>query len=136
MLNARIGKEVVVRVRNEIGVVAQLARLIADKGINILAVNGWVEGQDAVIRLVTSDNLRVVDALREKHYNPREKEVVLLVAAHKPGKLRHITEMLAKEGIDLLHLYASAQEEEDNCLIVFECANNDRAVVLLATENP
>lgn len=134
MLNARIGKEIVVRVRNEIGVVAQLTKLIADKGINVLAMNGWVEGQDAVIRLVTSDNLRVMDALREKHYNPHEKNVVFLEAAHKPGKLRHITEILAKEGIDLLHLYASATEDMDKCLVVFECANNDRAVVLLAAE--
>jgi len=133
MLNARIGKEVVVRVRNEIGVVAQLTRLIADKGINIVAVNGWVEGPDAVIRLVTGDNLRVMDALREKHYNPHEKDVVLLEAGHKPGKLRHITETLAKEGIDLLHLYASATEDTGKCLVVFECTNNDRAVVLLAT---
>jgi len=134
MLNARIGKEVVVRVRNDIGVVAQMTKLIADKGINILAVNGWVEGPDAVVRLVTNDNLRVMDALRHQHYNPHEKDVVLLEAGHKPGKLRHITEMLAKEGIDLRHLYASATENDDKCLIVFECADNDRAVVLLATD--
>ena len=132
MVNARIGKEVVVRVRNEIGVVAQVTKLIADKGINILAANGWVEGEDAVMRFVTSDNLRVVDALRERHYNPREKHVVLLEAGHKPGMLRHITETLAREGIDLHHLYASASADQDKCLIVFECGDNDRAIVLLA----
>jgi hypothetical protein len=132
MLNAKIGKEVVVRVRNEIGVVFQLTRLIADKGINILAANGWVEGADAVIRFVTDDNLRVMDALRERHYNPREQEVVLVKTGHKPGMLRHITEKLANAGLDLHHLYASATEDQDKCLIVFGCANNDRAVVLLA----
>ena len=132
MLNARMGKEVVVRVRNEIGVVAQITRLIADKGINILAANGWVEDQEAVIRFVTGDTLRVMDALRERHYNPREKHVVLLDAGHKPGMLRHVTEILAREGIDLHHLYASALPEQDKCLIVFECADNDRAIVLLA----
>jgi hypothetical protein len=132
MLNARIGKEVVVRVHNEIGVVAQMTRLIADKGINILAVNGWVEGQDAVVRFVTSDNLRVMDALRERKYNPNEKDVVLTEAGHKAGMLRHITDTLAREGIDLHHVYASASPQQDKCLIVFACANNDRAVVLLA----
>jgi hypothetical protein len=120
MFKARIGKEVIVRVRNEIGVVAQLTRLIADKGA------------DAVVRFVTSDNLRVMDALRERHYNPREKDVVLLVAAHKPGMLRHITDTLARENIDLRHLYASSADEQDKCLMVFDCGDNDRAVVLLA----
>jgi hypothetical protein len=132
MLKARIGKEVVVRVRNEIGVVAQMTRLIADKGINILAANGWVEGEDAVVRFVTDDNLRVTDALRERNYNPREKSVVLTEAGHKPGMLRHITDTLARENIDLLHLYASAVDAQDKCLIVFDCSDNDRAVVLLA----
>jgi hypothetical protein len=132
MFNARIGKEVVVRVRNEIGVVAQLTRLIADKGINLLAVNGWVEGQDAVVRLVTDDNLRVMDALRERSYNPHEKEVVLTELGHKAGMLRHVTDTLARERIDLHHLYASASPSQDKCLLIFACGDNDRAVVLLA----
>jgi hypothetical protein len=130
-MKAKMGKEVIVRVHNEIGVLAQLARLIADKGINILAVSAWVEGADAVIRLITTDNLRVVDALREKRYNPRENGVVLLEVGHKPGVLRHITEKLAEKGIDLHHLYATAPDSQDNILVAFGSANNDQAIVLL-----
>jgi hypothetical protein len=131
MLKAKPGKEVVVKVRNEIGLLAQLARLIADKGINILAATAWVNGSDATIHLVTSDNLRVVDALRAKSYNPRELDVVLVESPHKPGLLRHLTEKLAQAGIDLHHLYASAAADQDRCLIVFASANNDHATVLL-----
>jgi hypothetical protein len=130
-MKAKMGKEVIVRVLNEIGVLSQLARLIADKGINILAVSAWVEGADAVIRLVTNDNLRVVDALRERNYNPRENGVVLLEVGHKPGVLRHITEKLAARGIDLHHFYATAPDAQDNILVVFGSANNDQAIVLL-----
>ncbi len=130
-MKARIGKEVTVRVHNEIGVLAQLTRIIADKGINVLAVTGWVEGENAVVRLVTNDNLRVMDALRERNYNPHQAEVVLTEVAHKPGMLRHITEKLGQKGIDLHHLYATAPDEQDRVLIVFGCANNDQAVVQL-----
>jgi hypothetical protein len=126
-----MGKEIIVRVHNEIGVLAQLSRLIADKGVNILAVSAWVEGADAVIRLMTNDNLRVADALREKHYNPRENGVVQLEVGHKPGILRHITDKLAEKGIDLHHLYATAPDSQDNILVVFGSANNDQAIVLL-----
>jgi hypothetical protein len=131
MLKAKIGKEVVIRVRNEIGVLAGLSRVISDKGINILAANAWVEGEDAVVRLVTDDNLRTVDALRAKSYKPREGDVVLAESPHKPGLLRHVTEKLSHDGIDLHHFYASAGQDQDECLMVFACANNDRAVVLL-----
>jgi hypothetical protein len=130
-MNARIGKEVTVRVRNEIGVLAQLSKLIADKGINILAVCAWVEGEDAVMRMVTNDNLRVMDALREKQYSPRESGVVLTEVGHKPGMLRHLTETLGQKGIDLHHLYATAPDDQDRILVAFASANNDQAIVLL-----
>jgi hypothetical protein len=126
-----MGKEVTVRVHNEIGVLAQLSKLIADKGINILAVCAWVEGEEAVVRLVTNDNLRVMDALRENHYNPREAGTVMVETAHKPGILRRITERLSEKSIDLHHLYATAPDNQDRILIVFASANNDQAIVLL-----
>ena len=84
MLKVKLGKEVVVRVRNEIGLLAQISKLVAEKGINILAAAAWVEGPDGVVHLVTDDNLRVTDALRHKGYNPREHDVVLVETAHKP----------------------------------------------------
>ena len=133
MLKARISKEVVIRVHNEIGVLANLSKLIAEKGINILAASAWVNGAEGFVHLVTDDNLRVVDALRAKSYNPREQDVVLLESPHKPGLLRHVTERLAGAGIDIHHLYASAALDQDRCLIAFACADNDRAVVLLNT---
>ena len=131
MVRARIAKEVVVKVRNEIGILAEISRLVADKGINILAASAWISGADAVIHLVTGDNLRVSDVLRAKSYNPRESDIVFVETPHKPGLLRHVTEKLSQAGIDIHHLYASAATDQDKCLVVFACANNDRAVVVL-----
>ena len=131
MLKAKIGKEVVVRMTNEVGVLARIAKIVADKGVNILAASAWVEGTEAVIRLVTDDQLRIADALREKKFAVRETDVVLTEAAHKPGMLRHLTETLADKGIDLRYLYASATAGQDKSLVVLSSMNNERAVVLL-----
>jgi hypothetical protein len=131
MLKAKPAKEIVLKVRNEIGLLAGISRLIADKGVNILAACAWVEGDNAGIRLLTADNLRVADALRANNYNPREADVVLVETPHKPGLLKHLTEKLSQAGIDIHHLYASATAEQDKCLVVFSCAHNDRAIVLL-----
>jgi hypothetical protein len=131
MLKAKPAKEIVVKVRNEIGVLAGMSRLIADKGVNILAASAWGEGENGIIRLVTVDNLRVVDALRARNYNPREADVVLVESPHKPGLLKHLTEKLSQAGIDIHHLYAAATDEQARCLIVLATANNDRAIVVL-----
>jgi hypothetical protein len=131
MLKARIGKEAVVRVPNAVGMLAQITQIVSDKGINILASSSWVEGNSAVIRLVTDDHQRVVDALREKEFSLKENDVVVTEAAHKPGMLRRLTATLAEDGIDLRYLYATATAAQDQCQIVLSCTDNNRALVLL-----
>ncbi len=131
MLKTRPAKEVVVKMPNAIGTLNEIARTMADKGINILAVSAWVEGTQAVIRLVTDDSVRVLDALKAGKYDAREADVLVAEPAHKPGMLHRITERLAKAEIDIHHLYATASTSQAQCLLVFATANNDRAMVLL-----
>jgi len=131
MIQARQGKEIVVVTVNQIGSLAEISRTVADHGINILGLCGWVEGQDAVFRLVTDDNLRAADALRAKNYSTRERDVVLVELQHKPGMLRSITQRLSAESIDIHHVYATAPLDTHRSLVVLSTSHNDRAVVLL-----
>ncbi|MCA9102224.1 MAG: hypothetical protein KDA63_13770 [Planctomycetales bacterium] len=131
MLKARQGKEVVVRMANQIGGLAKFSKHVAERGVNVLAMNAWVEGEEAVVRLVTDDTLRTMDVLNENGFEPQERSVVLVDAAHRPGILRHLTDTLARENIDLTHLYASATIEQDDCLVVLNSSDNDRAMVVL-----
>lgn len=132
MLKARLAREVVLRMPNEIGTLNTIAKTLADKGYNILATSAWVEGADVVIRLLMDDPARAVDALKPQ-FQVRQVEVVLAEVAHKPGMLRGITDRLAKEEIDIHHLYATSAAGQDHALIVFATANNDRAMVVLNT---
>jgi hypothetical protein len=131
MLSTRPAKEITVRMPNEIGAFDRMAKTIADKGINLLAVSAWVEGPDAVIRLVTDETVRVIDTLQAHHYQAREADVLVSDVPHKPGMLRHITSRLAEGGIDIHRLYATAPDAQDRSLVVFASANNERAMVLL-----
>ena len=130
-MKTRPAKEVVIRIPNAIGTLDVIARTLADKGINILAVSAWVEGAQAVIRLVTDESVRVMDALRSQKYDAREGDVLVTEPAHKPGMLHRITEKLAQAQIDIHHLYATATSSQAQCMVVFSTANNDRAMVLL-----
>jgi len=131
MLEVRQGKEIVLKFRNNIGLLFELSKLLAEKGVDILAVNGVVQGEDSVIRVVTTDNLRAKDALTAAHYSPQEESVLLMDLPHKPGMLRRVTEVLAKEDIDIHHLYAAALDEQDKSLLVFHTANDQHALTKL-----
>jgi hypothetical protein len=131
MLKTRLAKEVTVRMENEIGTLDSLAKAIAERGVNVLGVCAWVEGAQAVIRVLTDDSVRVLDTLKGLHYEARESDVLVTEAPHKPGMLHRITATLAKGGLDIHHLYATGTHAQDHSLVVFATANNDRALVLL-----
>ncbi len=132
MLKARVAKENVVRMSNEIGGLDSMATLIAEKGANILAVTAWVEGAESVFRLLSDNDVRVADALRTRGYEVSQADVLVVEMPHKPGMLhRVVVEPLAREQIDMHHLYATATSSQEQCLVVLSTANNDRAIVLL-----
>lgn len=117
------------RVQNEVGTLDGIAKTIADKGISIVAISAWVEGDRAVIHLLTDDHQRALDVFKTGNYDAREADVPVTEAPHKPGMLRRLTEKLARGGIDIHHLYATATMAQQECLLVFMTANNDRAIV-------
>ena len=132
MPRARHGKEVVVTVKNRIGLLFELSKLLSEKGLSILAVTGSVTGDECVIRLVTDDNLRTRDALADRGFGVDEEDVILLQLPHKPGMLRRLAEALADAKIEIHHLYSTALEQHETCLLVLHTANDDHAIPLLS----
>lgn len=128
MIEARQGKEVVLTVKNETGLLLELSKLLSEKGIGIEALIGAVSGDECLVRLVTDDNLRTVDALTERGYAVEEQDVILLKLPHKPGMLRRIAEVLAGENIDIHYIYASALEEHQRCLVVLHTDNDEHTL--------
>lgn len=131
MFKARQVKEIVVEVRNAIGVLHDMTRIVADRGVNIVAVSGSVQDGRAIIRLVTDDNLRAADALRAKDYQPLEMDAVLAEVPHKAGMLRVLTEKLGKASIDIDHIYATAGSGDLRCNVLLSTSDNARAIVEL-----
>ena len=67
------GKEIVIRILNEIGVLAEITKSLSERGISILAVSAWVEGAEGVIHLLTDDNVRAMDLLHSEVSGARDQ---------------------------------------------------------------
>ena len=131
MLEARQGKEIVLRMKSRIGLLFEVSKLLAEKGVSILAVSGIVTGEECTIRLVTDDGLRTKEALLEKGYDPQEENAILIELPHKPGILKHISDSLTREDIDIYHIYATALDRNDSCLLVLHTADDEHAIPTL-----
>ena len=129
MIAAKQCREVSVRVFSDIGILAQITKIVSEKGVNIRAAAAWVEDDNkGVIRLVTDDNLRAIDALRAHNYAPEEVNSVEVLMHHSPGMLNSICEKISHGGINMHYLYASAPVSDETCLAILSTADNGRAL--------
>jgi hypothetical protein len=131
MLKAKQAKEIVVRLENGSDPLAKFSRIVAERGINALALCTWVEDGRCVVRLLTDDTLRTADLLREHAYDFKTLDVVTVNAPHKPGILQRIAQTLAAENVGVSHLFATAGLDQAECLVVLNTSDNARAIVLL-----
>ncbi len=131
MFAAKQAKEIVVEVYNEIGILYQISKIVAEKGVNIMAVDADVDDQNAVIRLLTDDNLRAVEALEAQRYTPRQAAVVTVELPNKPGLLETVTDRLARASIDIRHLSATALLNQDKCLVLLATSDDQKAIPVL-----
>ncbi len=127
-------REIVVKAPNRVGLLANIAALLAEKGINIIAVYGSARDGEAEIHLITDAQTYARDTLRDAEYEVEMEEVILLELPHRPGFLRRVAEALRRHGVDILRLYATAPEWSEKSLVVMACDNNGRALDLLGGE--
>lgn len=129
--DANLGKELVVAVPNKVGILADISKLLADRGINIEGVAGYAVASEAKIMLVVEDTLRAKEALAKSGYKIiKENEVVVVSLENKTGALKDITARLAKENIDISHAYGTACSAGCPAKIVLATTNNEKALVL------
>jgi len=127
--NINLGKELVVKAKNKVGIMAGISKILADHGINIEGVAGYVQGDEAFLMMVTSDDLRAGDAIKKAGYNATEREVVIVDLENKTGALKVLTEKLAAIGIDMKYIYGTTCLEGCPAKIILSTTDNEKAVV-------
>lgn len=131
--NVQLSKELVVTVTNKIGMLAGMTEVLAEQGINLVAIAGYAaEAGKAQIMLVSNDNLRAGDELCKAGYKSiKENEVIMFELENKPGALKNITAKLAAEGIDIKYIYGTTCLEGCPGKIVLSTSDDKKVLALL-----
>ena len=132
--NVSLGEEVIITTRNKVGLLADIATMLANQGVNVEAASGYEVGDTASLRLVTNANLGIVAELRAKKYKSvKETEVVLVELSNKPGALKVVTTELGKNKIDIECLYVTSSSGAGiSSRMVLSTSDNEKAMALLA----
>lgn len=129
--NANLGKELVLTAANKVGILADISKLLADHGINIEGVAGYVVSKEAKLMFVTNDNLRAGDAIKKKGYKDvKEHEVIIVDLENKAGALKVLTHKLLAEKIDINYVYGTVCAGGCPAKLVLSTSDNEKAIVL------
>jgi hypothetical protein len=113
-------KQFNIHVQDEVGTLARLCEALST--INIRSISTEIRGDgNAVIRLVTTDDIGTKNALLNKDLKFNEEEIFVLDALDKPGELAKLTKLIADSGVDIRSFYLL-----DRGLFVLNVEEKDR----------
>ena len=126
---AEIRKQIMVRVADAVGKLAELTGTLKTAGVNIVAACAWTEGEKGQMLLVTDDNDKAVAALSGQVEQCETSDVVVATVADEVGALNAAAGKLAAAGIAIKACYATTVGGQ--AMIVLDTADNAKAAEIL-----
>lgn len=97
-------------IENKAGRIAQIAGILASKGINIFGLCLADTGDYGIVRLVVDRPEEAADLLRSEGFTVKENRVLCVRLRNEPGALATLAAMVASMGSNIDYLYWGATE--------------------------
>ena len=131
-------KELTVTIEDKPGALGKFFLALAERGVNILAFQSYVEEGESLARLLVDDPAGALAVLSGLGMIFEETEVVLIRLAHRPGELGRAAARLGEKQINIDYSYCGLEPGSARALVVFGIDNLIGAARLLdelATED-
>ena len=128
-------EQISVFLENKAGRLAEVTGIIAEANVNIRALALADTSDFGVLRLIVDDNIKAVDALKNRGFTVGRTDVVAVEVEDKPGGLHRLLDMLHKADINVEYMYAFVQHSGENAVMIFRFDNIDEAVRVLEENN-
>jgi len=112
------------------GVLAKVARTLADAGVNVTAFSTSDSAGRGRIRMIVSDPARAKEALTAAKFRVGEEPAVQLSLDNRPGALASVAEKLGQAKMNIKCAYATTSES-GRASVVLVVSNPDKALSLV-----
>ena len=126
-----IQKQLSVFMPNRPGVLARTCTILADSGVNIMALAVHDTVDNAVVRFLVDQPTKALLLLEQEELYVLEQEVVVLEVDNAPGELTRICQVLAQADINIHYAYATTTSDADFAGMVLKTDSSDRALEAL-----
>ena len=112
-------KQFTISIDNQPGAVAHIAKTLGDAKVNILALLGTAQGTAGTVQLVVEDARRAKKALDAARIAYQETPAEHYDLPNKPGALASCLHQLAKKGVNLNSIHATAAKGGKKAVVVY-----------------
>jgi hypothetical protein len=124
-------KEFTVTIEDKPGALGRCFLAMAERGVNILAYQSYVEEGESLARFLADDTATAKAVLGSLHMIFEESEVAVVRLAHRPGELGRAASLLGENRINIDYTYCGLEPGSMQGLLVFSVDNVTKAAALL-----
>jgi hypothetical protein len=131
-------KEFTVTIADKPGALGKFFLALAERGVNVLAFQSYVEEGESLARFVADDMAGAKEVLRNQRMVFEETDVVVVRLAHRPGELGRAAARLGENQINIDYSYCGLEPGSTLGLLVFGVDKLSKAATVLdelAVEN-
>jgi len=126
-------KEFTVTIEDKPGALGKCFLALAERGINILAFQSFVEEGESLTRLIVSDPAAAKAVLGDLRMIFEETEAAVIRLPHRPGELGRAAACLGEHKINVDYSYCGLEPGSTQALVVFGVDNLTKAAKALDT---
>ena len=124
-------KEFTITIEDKPGALGKCFLALAERGVNILAFQSFVEGPESLVRILVDDPATAKAVLGSLRMIFEETDVAVVRLAHRPGELGRAASRLGEKQINIDYTYCGFEPGSTLALVVFGVDNLTKAATLL-----
>lgn len=124
-------KEFAIRMEDRPGTLGKALRVLADRGVNILAYQSFPTEGKALTRIVVDNPAEAKKALDSERLTYTENEVAQVKLSNRPGELARAASRLGDAQININYGYCGVESGTNSPVLIFSVAEVGRAATIL-----
>jgi hypothetical protein len=124
-------KEFTVTIDDKPGALGKCFLALAERGVNILAFQSYVEERESLVRFLADDPASAKAVLGSLRMNFEETDVATVRLANRPGELARAAMRLGEKKINIDYSYCGSEPGSALVLLVFDVDNLTMAATVL-----
>ncbi len=125
-------KQISVFLENRKGQLNKITKILAQAGINLLALNIAETTEYGIVRIIVDDVAAATDALIGAGMVVKVSDVSRVTISNSVGGLNSALQKIADAGIDIEYMYSMVSGDSENADMVFKTADSAALEAALA----